>query len=71
MTLGELQDMLEEVLQHEGIEREHRIGLEYNGSALDLCSLTVIVSSELWETGMVVLTAGDVPEDEEGEADDG
>jgi len=70
-TIGELQDLLYEVLQHEGIERDHRIGVEYNGYALDISSLTVIVSSDLWEAGMVVLTTGDVTESEEGEADDG
>lgn len=68
MTLGELRDAVLELLQHEEISANDRIGIEYYGTCLDVSSITVIVTSDLWEEGMVVMTADLI---EDGEADDG
>ena len=67
MTLGELQDIIAELLQNEGIDKDYRMGVEHNGLPLDIKSVNVIVSSEHWETGTVVMTVGAL----EGEVDDG
>lgn len=68
MTLGELRDAIKAVLD-EGISEDERIGIEYYGSQLDVNSITVVVQSDLWEQGMVVMTADLI--DTDGEADDG
>lgn len=70
MTLGELRDAIAEILKTEEISENDRIGIEYYGTRLDVDSIAVIVASDLWEAGMVVMTA-DTIEDSEGEADDG
>ena len=69
MTLGELRDAINALLENEGVSEDDRIGVEHCGSKLDVCSVTMVVSSDLWETGMVVLTIDYI--EEEGEADDG
>ncbi len=69
MTLGELRDAIEELLK-EGVNPDDRVGIEYYGSSCDAVSIAVIVSSDLWEAGMVVITA-DLITEEDGEADDG
>lgn len=68
MTLGELRDAIKAVLD-EGISEDERIGVEYYGTQLDVNSIAVVVCSDLWEQGMVVMTADLI--DTEGEADDG
>jgi hypothetical protein len=69
MTLGEFKQAIDELLK-EGVNPDDRIGIEYYGSSCDAVSITVIVQSDLWEAGMVVITA-DLISEEEGEADDG
>lgn len=69
MTLGELRDAIKNLID-EGVDESDRIGIEYYGSSCDAVSIAVIVSSDLWEAGMVVITA-DLIAEEDGEADDG
>lgn len=70
MTLGELRDAIATLLESEEVGEDDRIGIEFYGSQLDVNSIMVIVASDLWEEGMVVMTA-DYMTLEEGEADDG
>lgn len=68
MTLGELRDAITRLEESEGFDADSPVGIEISGYAFELVSATVIVQSDLWESGTVVLT-GDPSED--GEADDG
>lgn len=68
MTLGELREALKQLEESEGYDPDSPVGIEISGLPFELVSATVIVYSDLWESGTVVLT-GDPSE--EGEADDG
>lgn len=67
MTLNELLQALKELVE-QGIDPEEPIAIEISGLAFEPVSITVIVQSDLWEPGTVVIT-GDPMDD--GEADDG
>lgn len=68
MTLGELRDAIHQLEASEGVDLDSAVGIEISGLSFELVSATVVVQSDLWEPGTVVLT-GDPSED--GEADDG
>jgi hypothetical protein len=67
MTLNELMQALKELVERD-VDPEEPIVLEICGTAFEPVSITVVVQSDLWEPGTVVIT-GDPMDD--GEADDG
>jgi len=65
MTLDELKAAIDEMIQ-QGIEADEPVCIDVLGECYQLNSITVVVKSDAWVPGTVVMTATPI-----GEADDG
>lgn len=67
MTLNELHQAIKELLEQGG-DGDDPVAIDLYGQCCELTSISMVVASDVWEAGTIVITADLI---EEGEADDG